>query len=311
MRPGLARLIADGSEPLTVEVGDRQFGRLSGGRGHGHDVEVSTRQLIAVGDAHLEVDLFGDGQPVVVIQTALTAEELLPLARAVSQRGSRVIHYHRRGYAGSSAITAPQSLASEADDCQRLIEVMGLGPVHVVGASFSAAIALSVAAAHPTSVRTVTIIEPPPVRSVNTEEFFALTASLIESYRVRGDQVALGEFMEVLIGPDWREVSERDLPGSVAQMERDARTFFESDLPALLTWDFAPSQAATIRCPVLYVAGEATAGWFVDAQTRLPGLLPQTELRFVGGAGHLVATTHLAKTTELVVEFLARHSAPA
>lgn len=272
---------------------------------------MSTRAVVEAGNTHLEVDLLGHGEPVVVIQTALTADELLPLSQAIACAGHRVIHYHRRGYAGSSALSCPHSLAGEASDCRNLIEVLGPAPVHVVGASFSAAIALAVASTHPESVRTVTIIEPPPVRSANTEEFFALSARLIENYRTRGDRVALSEFMEVLIGPDWREVSERDLPGSVAQMERDARTFFESDLPALLTWDFAPSQAATIRCPVLYVAGEATAGWFVDAQTRLPGLLPQTELRFVGGAGHLVATTHLAKTTELVVEFLARHSAPA
>jgi pimeloyl-ACP methyl ester carboxylesterase len=273
-------------------------------------VVVSTRAVVEVGNTHLEVDLLGHGEPVVVVQTALNADELLPLSEQIARAGHRVIHYHRRGYAGSAPLLGPHSLASEASDCHDLIATLGEAPVHVVGVSFSAAIALAVASTYPASVRTVTIIEPPPVRSTNTEEFFALSARLVESSRTRGVQVALSEFMEVLLGPDWREVSERDLPGSVAQMERDARTFFEADLPALLTWDFGPPQATTVRCPVLYVAGEATPAWFVDAQTRLPALLPQTELRFVSGAGHLVATTHLAKTSELVAEFLARHSTP-
>lgn len=273
-----------------------------------HDEAVSIRELIAVGDAHLEVDVLGHGESVVIIQTALTAEELLPLARAVSQRGHRVIHYRRRGYAGSSALLGPQSLASQAADCFGLILAQGLGPAHVVGASYSAAIALTVASTYPDHVRTVTIIEPPPVRSAGTAEFFDLTARLVESHRTLGTLVALDQFMEVLMGADWREASERDMPGSVADMERDAPTFFESDLPTLLTWDLDGAQTATIRCPVLYVAGSETGAWFVDAQERLRELLPQTELRSVSGAGHLVVTTHLSRTSELVVEFLARHS---
>lgn len=275
----------------------------------GHNDAVSTRRLIAVDDALLEVDVLGEGEPVVIIQTALAAEELLPLAQRVSLGGNRVLHYHRRGYAGSSAIVGPQSMSSQAADCHALLAAMGMGAAHVIGASYSAAVALAAAATYPESVRTVTIIEPPPMQSSNTEDFFELTARLVESYRTQGDQVALGEFMEVLMGPDWREVSERDRPGSVADMERDAQTFFESDLPALLAWDFDPARAATIRCPVLYVAGAATAAWFVDAQTRLPALLPQTEVLFVSGAEHLVVTTHLSETADLVLGFLTRHRA--
>lgn len=266
------------------------------------------RAIFEVGDTHLEVDSLGHGEPVVVIQTALNADELLPLSAEIAHAGHRVIHYHRRGYAGSAELSGAYSIAREARDCRDLVAALGSTPVHVVGVSFSVAIALAVASTYPESVRTVTIIEPPPIRSPNTEEFFALTAHLIESYRTRGDQVALAECMEMLIGPDWRVVSERDLPGSVADMERDARTFFESDLPMLLTWDFDRSQAATIRCPVLYVAGEATAAWFVDAQTRLPALLPQTELRFVSGGGHLLSSTHVETAAALVADFVARHS---
>ncbi len=271
---------------------------------------VSTREVVALRNGHLEVDLLGHGEPVVVIQTALTAEEMLPLAQALAQSGYRVIHYRRRGYAGSSPILGTQTIPAQAADCRELMSALGLESAHVVGASYSAAIALAVASTYPDQVQTVTLIEPPPVRSARTEEFFDLTARLIESYRTEGDAVALDRFMQVLLGRDWREASERDLPGSVADMERDAPTFFESDLPTLLAWDFDQAQAAAIRCPVLYVAGSATDPWFVDAQQRVPELLPQTQLRFVQGAGHLVATTHLARTADLVLEFLATHRLP-
>ena len=43
---------------------------------------------VRVGDADLEVDTVGAGEPVVVIQTALDAEELRPLAEQLAQRGA-------------------------------------------------------------------------------------------------------------------------------------------------------------------------------------------------------------------------------
>jgi hypothetical protein len=49
----------------------------------------------------LEVDVRGSGEPVVMIQTALFADEFVPLADHRSLRDDyQVIVYHRRGYAG-------------------------------------------------------------------------------------------------------------------------------------------------------------------------------------------------------------------
>lgn len=113
--------------------------------------------------------------------------------------------------------------------------------------------------------------------------------------------------MTMLAGPDWRRVSERDLPGSVAAMERDAVTFFESDVPALLSWDFGAEDAATIRCPVLCVGGSDSGPWFAEARARTLRLLPQAEDSTVEGAGHLLASTHPQDVARLLVDFLRRH----
>ena len=47
-----------------------------------------TTSLVHVGDAQLYVSDFGSGEPVVLVQTALTADELLPLARESAWRTS-------------------------------------------------------------------------------------------------------------------------------------------------------------------------------------------------------------------------------
>lgn len=275
----------------------------------GDDERVDHRKLVTIGDVDLEVEVMGDGEPVVVVQTALSADELRPLAEQTALSGDyQVIHYHRRGYAGSGPLHRPASMAAEAADCRALMAALDVGPAHVVGASYSAAIALTLASSAPEAVRTLTVIEPPPLRTPSAPQFLAANARLLETFRANSPVAALDELMMMLVGPDWRRDSERDLPGSVAAMERDAVTFFESDIPALLSWDFGAQEAATIRCPVLYVGGSDSGPWFADVRTRILQLLPHAEDTTVQGAGHLLALTHRFDTAALLVDFLRRHS---
>lgn len=62
----------------------------------------------------------------------------------------------------------------------------------------------------------------------------------------------------MLSGPRRRQDLERDLPGSLARLDRDAVTFFETDLPALSRWRFDAERARRITSPVLYVGGDAS-----------------------------------------------------
>lgn len=266
-------------------------------------------EVIRFGDVGLEVEGIGNGETLVVIQTALNADELRSFAEQTARHGGyRVIHYHRRGYAGSAPVLWPGSMAAEVADCRALLHALKVGRAHVVGVSYSAAIALSLASAAPEAVRTLTVMEPPPIGVPSAPEFLAVSARLSETFHAKGPLVALEEFLTMLVGPDWRRESERDLPGSVAAMERDAVTFFESDLPALLSWEFGSEDAARITCPVLYVGGSNSGPWFAEVRGRMLQLLPHAQDTTVQGAGHLLALTHPFATAELVVDFLRRHS---
>jgi pimeloyl-ACP methyl ester carboxylesterase len=274
------------------------------------DDDVTASELVTIGAGDLEVEVSGSGEPVVVVQTALTADELRPLAQRVAAAGGfRVVHYHRRGYAGSGPSPGPGSMRREAEDCRTLMEVLGIAPAHVVGASFSAAIGLALAAADPAAVRSLALIEPPPVGVPSAGEFRAASRRLLATHAARGPVTALTELMTMLAGPGWRELSERDLPGSVAAMERDAETFFTADVPALLSWRFGDDDAARVRCPVLHVGGTESGPWFAEMRQRLLRVLPRAECGTVPGAGHLLATSHPDDTARLVVDHLRRHAA--
>lgn len=226
--------------------------------------------------------------------------------------GYRTILYHRRGYGGSSPASRPGSVARDAADCRSLITTLEVGPAHVVGVGYSAAVGLHLASWAPTSVHTLTVLEPPPVHVRSAPQSRAANARLAETLQADGAIAALDEFLAMPVGRDWRSEAERRLTGSVAQMERDATTFFATDMPALLTWEFDADAAARIGCPTLYVGGTESGPWFAEVRELILAWLTQTEDTVIPGAGHSLALTHPAAVATAVVGFLRRHpmSAP-
>ncbi len=62
------------------------------------------------------------GEPVVLVQTALTADELLPVGVVLRRRrGTRTVRYHRRGYGDSGPARPSASVQRDADDCRLLL----------------------------------------------------------------------------------------------------------------------------------------------------------------------------------------------
>jgi pimeloyl-ACP methyl ester carboxylesterase len=266
-------------------------------------------RLVEVGGIELEVHDVGTGDPVVLVQTALTADELAPLAEHLVARGAyRAIVYHRRGYAGSSAVHGPGSIVRDAADCRELIDVLGLGRVHVVGYSYSGAVAMQLAADAAPHVQTLTLIEPPPVHVPTSAEFRAANAQLQEVRRERGPDAALEEFLAVVIGPDWRTEVEQRLPGAAEQMQRDTTTFFDTDLPALLSWRFDAEDASRIDCPVLQISGSDSGPWFAAVRELVLAWFPQTEDVLLAGADHSLALTHTPQVADALADFLGRHA---
>ena len=263
---------------------------------------------VEVRDGVLEVCDVGSGEPVVVVQTALTADELVPLARALAADGGyRVVTYHRRGYAGSSQPLHRSSVTTDADDLAALLDVLGTGPAHVVGASYSAAVALELALTRPEAVLGLVLLEPPPVFVPSAADFRAACLDLVEQYRA-SPAAAVERIGSLTGGPAWRDDLERALPGSVGRLDRDAATFFESDLPAVLGWALTEQDAREVAAPVLHVGGSASGPWFREVREHVLAWFPAAEGVVIEGAGHSLALTHTAVVSEAVAAFLGRHA---
>jgi pimeloyl-ACP methyl ester carboxylesterase len=264
--------------------------------------------LVSIGQADLEVDVRGSGEPVLLVQTALTADELRPVASQPSLQGSyQVVLYYRRGYGRSSPAEGSGSIVRDAGDSANLLDVLDIERAHIVGVSYSAAIALQLAVTDPMRVHTLTVIEPPPVHIPNAGEFIAANRELLETYRSDGPSVALDGFLTLLMGPDWRADLDARLPGAVQQMERDAGTFFASDIPALLAWDFDEAASRHIHQPTLYIGGSGSGPWFAAVRSLMEEWLNPEEVVVVEGADHNLAVTHPRRVADAIANFISRH----
>ena len=263
---------------------------------------------VSVRGAVLELFDWGSGEPVVFIQTALAADELRPLATDPALDGYRKILYHRRGYADSSPAHGPGSIEQDAADCAALLTELSVDRAHVVGLSFSGAVALQLAADTPQRTHTLTLVEPPPVHTPSAPEFRVANDRLLATRQEEGPTAALEHFLSLVVGPDWRDLQEARLPGSCAQMRQDARTFFDIDLPALLSWRFGSGDAAQIDCPILHVGGSDSGQWFHEVRQLVLSWFPNAKDTLIPGATHTLALTHAPQIARALLSFLQRHS---
>jgi pimeloyl-ACP methyl ester carboxylesterase len=266
---------------------------------------------VDVDGVELEVEVEGSGEPVLLVQTALVADEFLPLAAEPTLADHyRVIRYHRRGYGRSSPVQGAGSIQRDAADGLGLLAALGVARAHVVGVSYSGAVALQMAADSPSWVHSLTLLEPPPVHVPSAAQFVAANAQLTQHYHAYGPVAGLDRFLTRVIGRDWRAMIERALPGAAEQMEQDTATFFDTDIPALLAWRFGAEDARRITQAVLHIGGSESGQWFAEVRELMLAWLPQAEDVVLAGADHSLALTHPAEIAAALVAFLRRHPIP-
>ena len=257
-----------------------------------------------VNDVELEYEVRGDGEPVLLIHGSHIANAMTPLLDEPALEGFQLIHYHRRGYAGSSRSPRPSSIEVIADDAASLLDHLGVADAHVVGHSAGAVIALEVGARHRSRARSLTLLEPPFIDGPAGAAFMDVVAPLVARYE-GGDPIgAVGGFLALVGRDDWRATIERAVPGGVDQAERDAATFFETELPIVAAWSFGPDRATTITCPVLSVLGTDSGPFFAESDRLLHEWFPRCADAVLPGVTHLLQMEATEAVADAVGAFL-------
>jgi pimeloyl-ACP methyl ester carboxylesterase len=208
--------------------------------------------------AGLEYDDIGEGSVVLLIHGSMFAGAFAPLTReaALAER-YRLIRYHRRGLAGSEGFSGPFSIEDQARDARALLDELGVERAHIVGHSFGGAVAVQLALDAAELARSLVLIEP-AIYGMNPDWRAGHAAAfdrLVELHRAGETRRAGRAFMQGAEGPECKEGVEAAMPGGVEQVERDAATFFDIELPAIENWTFDAAAAERIRNPVCMSPG--------------------------------------------------------
>ena len=260
--------------------------------------------------AELEYEVSGRGEPVVFVHGALIADTFRPLLAEPSLPGRyRLIVYHRRGYAGSSRVSEPVSVARQAADCWVLLRHLGMERAHVVGHSYGGDVALQLALDSPGVVHSLALLEPGLMVGASAQGYRESLARGAKRYREAGAAVVVDEFLQAR-WPGYRATLDRVLPGAFAQAVTDAGTWFEHELAGQLDWRFGEAEARRISQPTLSVlGGESDAMWsrFGETHRLLLGWLRYAEGFVLPGTTHLMQIQDPRGMAEALAAFWARY----
>lgn len=263
---------------------------------------TTTERRVQIGGVGLYVtEPVGDGEPLVIVHGGWTDHTVFDAVVEPLARSFTVVRYDRRGHSRSE-YGGPAPRRRDEDDLAELIELLGLGAVHLLGTSYGAMIALGLAIRRPDLVRSVLAHEPPLLGLVPDPDAEALFA------RVQ-DQLAAGDigggtrrfFEEGVLGPGaWER-----LPAPIRQAAMDnAQTFIDlREDPDWATLDLD----ALSRLPrrVLITTGEASPAWLREGPRAVADAAGIATLTILD-AGHSPHLTHPDALVAVVEAFAAR-----
>jgi pimeloyl-ACP methyl ester carboxylesterase len=252
----------------------------------------------------------GAGIPVIFVHGSgvdyrYFAAQMEPFGSAYRAISVSLRHYHPEPWRGDGDF----SLNQHAVDLVAFIRTLGAGPVHLVGHSRGATVALYTTRMAPDLVRTLTFAEggagmpafsadDPAVADRRAAAFRAMTGQLS-----KGDTDAgLKTFMEFVGGPGaWEKTPEparqvlRDNAWTLAVSEADTASW-----PA-----FSCQDAKRINVPILLLGGDASPATFGATLDKLQSCLTKAERQVVQKSGHAMPRLNPSGFNSTVLSFIA------
>jgi pimeloyl-ACP methyl ester carboxylesterase len=273
-------------------------------------MESSGVQQARVGELEIAYETFGkpDDIPVLLVMGLATQMVGWPddFCRGLAERGLFVVRFDNRDIGlsthmddagapdimtvlGGDHSSVPYGLADLADDTAGLLDVLGLGSVHVVGASMGGMVAQLVALRHPARVRSLTSIMSTtgdPAVGGPAEAAMAVLLAPPATDREGAVQRAVDTYRVIgSPGFEFDETGLRDRAGLSFDRAYDPAGVARQLAAILTTADRTPDLAG-ITAPSLVIHGAEDALVNVSGGRATAAAIPGADLLVVDGMGH-------------------------
>ncbi len=265
-------------------------------------------ECVQIDDAQLEYEVRGSGEPVLLIHLSVVADGLAyPLFTQPEIAAKyQLIHFHRRGYGGSTLGTAPLTVSREARDAAALLRRLNIQRAHIVGHSFGGQIALQLATEAPGLLQSLALLEPSlPAVASGRDRLQRLFAPMMDAYRAGDKRKAMETLSDAIFGPGWQTTVEQAVPGGVEQAVTDFDVFMQEQA-SIQEWLLEPAQVAVIKLPVLSMLGVHTSPFMKAGRSLLHEWFPQTEDCDIEST-HLLQMQEPAAVAKALAGFFSRH----
>jgi 3-oxoadipate enol-lactonase len=212
----------------------------------------------------------------------------------------RYVRFDMRGHGLSECPEGPYSIADLSADTAGLIESLDLGPVLFVGLSIGGMVGQQLAADRPDLIRAL-VLSNTAARMGNP----AMWRARIETIRSRGLPAVRDAVLDRWFGPAFGATEEAELWG--AMLERTPVEGYIGCCEAIAAADLSQS-TATLRLPVLAIAGSADGASPPDLVKVTAGMIPGAAFQVIEGAGHLPCVENPAAYASILTPFLKEHA---
>lgn len=248
-----------------------------------------------VNDLHMYYEIYGTGQPLVVLHGSFMTIELMGALVPELARSRQVIAVELQGHGHTADIDRPITYEHLADDTAHLLRYLGIGNADIYGYSLGGGVALQFAIRHPELVRKLVIVSA----SYTSDGMYPDVLAGIE-------QITPALFD----GTPWRAAYDRTAPNPAAFPALVAKVARLDMTP----YSWSPEAVQAIAAPTLIVIGDSdgTSPEHAVEMFRLRGGgvfgdlagLPAAQLAVLPGTTHVGILDRAAWLVAMIPPFL-------